>query len=298
MLDPKIATVINNFNPCFLFIGNTIKKANIKADPRSADILSQANPSGPTFKISFAIAGIIATIPPKKTANKSNDNAPSITLLLSTNLMPSLILSQLLLVDVNLFKIAGFGNNKYSIDNEPKTRAAIIKNEAVNPKYAIVKPAIACPKILPNSHVAELQVVAFGTNSLEIMLGIIELKIGAKNDLMQPIKKIIIYIETTINVFCSGCCKSTIDKDKSEITHSPNKKIHLNNNLRFSLTSIIYPACNERPIEGRTSAKPISPIKKTLLVISYSHQPISVLNIRSPTTNKNLPVIKSLNSEN
>ena len=39
-------------------------------------------------------------------------------------------------------------------------------------------------------------------------------------------------------------------------------------------------------------------MKKMLSVISYNHQPIKVVSIRSPTTNRSLPVMKSLNSEN
>ena len=152
--------------------------------------------------------------------------------------------------------------------------------------------------MLPNNHVAEDQVVALGTNSLLIMLGIIELNIGAKNALIQPIKNIIQYILATINVFKSGRCNKTIDSDNKDKTQTPNKKIHRNKSLRFSLMSIIYPACNESPIDGKTSARPISPIKKTLPVISYNHHPIIVLSIRNPITNNNLPVIKSLNSEN
>ena len=190
ILSPKIATVKNNFNPCFLFNGIKINKTSITAPPKSAAMFSHAKPIGPTFKISFAIAGIIAVIPPKKTANKSSESAPSITLLLITNRTPSFILSQLLFSERKLSKTAGFGNNKYKIENEPKIKTAMITKDTVKPRYAIENPETACPKILPKSQDAELHVVAFGIKFFVIILGIIELNMGVKNDLIQPMQNI------------------------------------------------------------------------------------------------------------
>lgn len=89
-----------------------------------------------------------------------------------------------------------------------------------------------------------------------------------------------------------------MDNPSKTVTQIANETIHQSNNFLFSIMSITYPACNDNPIEGSTSAKPIRPMKKMLSVISYNHQPIKVVSIRSPTTNRSLPVMKSLNSEN
>ena len=55
--------------------------------------LSHPNPIGPTFKISFAKTGIMATAPPNKTANKSSDKAPNTSFELKTKRKPSFTLS-------------------------------------------------------------------------------------------------------------------------------------------------------------------------------------------------------------
>ena len=66
----------------------------INIAPISVAALSQPKPIGPTFKISLAKTGTIATAPPKSTANKSSDRAPNNSLLFNTKRNPSFTLSK------------------------------------------------------------------------------------------------------------------------------------------------------------------------------------------------------------
>ena len=66
----------------------------IKIAPISAAAFNQPKPMGPTFNISLANTGIMATAPPNSTANKSNDNAPKTSLVCTTNRIPSFTLSK------------------------------------------------------------------------------------------------------------------------------------------------------------------------------------------------------------
>ena len=52
--------------------------------PISEAAFNQPNPMGPTFNISTAYTGIMATAPPNKTANKSKERAPNNSLVLYT----------------------------------------------------------------------------------------------------------------------------------------------------------------------------------------------------------------------
>ena len=61
--------------------------------PISEAALSQPKPIGPTFKISLAKTGIMATAPPNKTANRSSDKAPNTSFELNTKRKPSFTLS-------------------------------------------------------------------------------------------------------------------------------------------------------------------------------------------------------------
>ena len=74
---PNIATDMSSFFPCAFFNGNAVSNTITITDPISDAALSHPNPMGPTFKISFAKTGIIATAPPNKTANKSSVSAPN-----------------------------------------------------------------------------------------------------------------------------------------------------------------------------------------------------------------------------
>ena len=74
---PKPATASNNFFPCFCVTGNNVIKMIISIAPISVAALSHPKPIGPTFNISLANTGTIATAPPKRTANKSNESAPN-----------------------------------------------------------------------------------------------------------------------------------------------------------------------------------------------------------------------------
>ena len=51
-------------------------------EPISDAALRSPKPSAPTFKISLAKTGIMATAPPKRTANISKHNAPRISFVL------------------------------------------------------------------------------------------------------------------------------------------------------------------------------------------------------------------------
>ena len=60
----------------------------------SAAAFNHPNPIGPTFKISFANTGIMATAPPNNTANKSSDRAPKTSFVCTTKRIPSFTLSK------------------------------------------------------------------------------------------------------------------------------------------------------------------------------------------------------------
>ena len=103
MQTPKDATAKSKVFPCFCCNGNKVSKIIMQIEPISDAAFKKPKPSGPTFKISLAKTGTIATAPPKRTANRSKDNAPNNSLVLNTNLNPSITLSHVF-ISPGLFK--------------------------------------------------------------------------------------------------------------------------------------------------------------------------------------------------
>ena len=67
----------------------------MQIEPISEAAFNKPKPSGPTLKISLAYTGTIATAPPKNTAKRSSETAPSNSFVLKTKCKPCFTLSQI-----------------------------------------------------------------------------------------------------------------------------------------------------------------------------------------------------------
>ena len=82
MHKPNPATTPIKILPWFFLNGMKESVTIIIIEPISDAALRSPKPSAPTFKISLAKTGIMATAPPKSTANISKHNAPRISFVL------------------------------------------------------------------------------------------------------------------------------------------------------------------------------------------------------------------------
>ena len=158
--------------------------------PISVAAFNHPNPIGPTAKISLAKTGTMATAPPKKTANKSRDKAPSTSLVLNTNRNPSFTLSSPVFSPF-LFN-AGLALSWYRNKNPTAIKLTMMMSAPVLPIPAIKKPAAAWPVTEADSQMPWFQVVADCNWSRGTMAANIVPNKGPVNARMIPVKNITI----------------------------------------------------------------------------------------------------------
>jgi len=79
---PNPVTTTRSIFPWFFRKGTIDKRVMMHIEPISEAAFSNPNPSAPEFRMSVANTGIIATAPPKSTANMSRHKAPRISFVL------------------------------------------------------------------------------------------------------------------------------------------------------------------------------------------------------------------------